>query len=360
MPLFLGLYDFWLAKVDYEKNAVYYYVRDGLGSVTALVDDEGKVRKRYFYSPFGKIYHLPKLPFKRIKAKEIENSLTYTGREYDRTTRLYYYRARYYDPSLGRFITVDPLIREFARSYASLSSYPGGSSGCLTCGGLGRGSVPSSPVAPSVPIKWLHPYVYVKNNPVNFVDPEGLRISPLEFYELSASIGWKMKKMRGVGKNPADWARYVTGYTATTVGVLKGAQWALLQIGVNQTISSILTLLKVPWWAQKTLELIVTEIVKRVGKEDIEVGSLQENVFYENKARGVPGGYHWWMIVWPRCGGRGNLMATWESASGIGEGPHKIKKYSINQKVKFYLRGEGNPLEVKELKETILLYVEYE
>jgi RHS repeat-associated protein len=31
------------------------------------------------------------------------NSFTYTGREYDEETNLYFYRARYYDPRLGRF-----------------------------------------------------------------------------------------------------------------------------------------------------------------------------------------------------------------------------------------------------------------
>ena len=37
------------------------------------------------------------------------NDLLYTGREYDRDTGLYYYRARYYDPEIGRFISEDPL-----------------------------------------------------------------------------------------------------------------------------------------------------------------------------------------------------------------------------------------------------------
>ena len=103
---------------------------------------------------------------------------------------------------------------------------------------------------------------------------------------------------------------------------------------------------------------IIPEIVKRIGRENVEVGSIQTTVFYRNEIRGIPGGYHWWMIVWPRCGGNGNLIATWENASGMAEGPHNIKKYSINQKVRFLLRGEGNPLEVKELGDVGFLYVE--
>jgi len=37
------------------------------------------------------------------------NSYTYTGREWDKETGLYYYRARYYDPMDGRFISKDPI-----------------------------------------------------------------------------------------------------------------------------------------------------------------------------------------------------------------------------------------------------------
>jgi len=61
---------------------------------------------------------------------------TYTAREYDSETGLYYYRARYYDPKAGRFITRDPI--SFAGEDVNL-------------------------------------YAYVWNNPVNLIDPDGLR-----------------------------------------------------------------------------------------------------------------------------------------------------------------------------------------
>ena len=168
--------------MDYEGNAVYYYVRDALGSVTALVDKRGKVVKRYFYSPYGKLRGFPGwgermmgMMGKRGR-RSTANPLTYTGREYDSSTGLYYYRARYYNPGVGRFISVDPLMRQFARSYAGSSALSGGSGGCGSCGGLGRGSVPEMSSSPSISIKWRHPYGYVRNNPVNYVDPEGLRL----------------------------------------------------------------------------------------------------------------------------------------------------------------------------------------
>jgi len=39
----------------------------------------------------------------------LANNLRYTGREFDTETSLYYYRARYYDPQAGRFISEDPI-----------------------------------------------------------------------------------------------------------------------------------------------------------------------------------------------------------------------------------------------------------
>jgi RHS repeat-associated protein len=50
-----------------------------------------------------------------------ENSYTYTGREWDKETGLYYYRARYYDPMEGRFISKDPI--SFAGGDVNLYGY---------------------------------------------------------------------------------------------------------------------------------------------------------------------------------------------------------------------------------------------
>ncbi|MDR3764529.1 MAG: RHS repeat-associated core domain-containing protein, partial [Acidobacteriota bacterium] len=64
----------------------------------------------------------------------IHNPFRYTGREHDTETGLYYYRARYYDPTIGRFLSEDPLRIK---------------------GGINF-------------------YTYVKNNPIKYVDPSGL------------------------------------------------------------------------------------------------------------------------------------------------------------------------------------------
>ena len=91
----------------------------------AITDSSGNVVQTYQYDAFGKIVQ---------QTGSVENSHTYTGREWDAEAGLYYYRARYYDPTLGRFINGDPI-------------------------GFAGGDV--------------NFYVYVQNNPVNFVDPDG-------------------------------------------------------------------------------------------------------------------------------------------------------------------------------------------
>lgn len=79
----------------------YYYVKDGLGSVTALTDSTGNVKHEYKYGVFGKIVN--------EAGDTIENQFTYTSRELDKETGNYFYRARYYNAGMGRFLSEDPL-----------------------------------------------------------------------------------------------------------------------------------------------------------------------------------------------------------------------------------------------------------
>jgi RHS repeat-associated protein len=72
---------------------------DRLGSTVALTDSAGSVQTQYSYEPFGKT---------SASGPSNGNLSQYTGREND-GTGLYYYRARYYSPSLQRFISEDPI-----------------------------------------------------------------------------------------------------------------------------------------------------------------------------------------------------------------------------------------------------------
>ena len=71
------------------------------GDVTALADNEGNVGRSYDYDPFGtQIGH----------SSDDENPYRYSGEYYDVENGYTYLRARYYDPSIGRFISEDPAL----------------------------------------------------------------------------------------------------------------------------------------------------------------------------------------------------------------------------------------------------------
>ena len=87
-----------------KRNSDYYFVKDGLGSVTAITDSTGSVIQEYLYSVFGKIMNI-----NTFGGDTVENSFTYTSREWEPEVGLYYYRARFYDAGLGIFVSEDPI-----------------------------------------------------------------------------------------------------------------------------------------------------------------------------------------------------------------------------------------------------------
>lgn len=75
-----------------------YYLEDGLGNIRALVDNNGNILESYTYDAYG-----------NIEEGEDASLLTYKGEHIDQNTNLYYMRARYYDPTTGRFVSKDPV-----------------------------------------------------------------------------------------------------------------------------------------------------------------------------------------------------------------------------------------------------------
>jgi len=109
-----------------DNNKAYYYHFDGLGSVVALSNSNGDSCQSYEYSVYGQVA--------ASDPNFLTNPYMFTGRRFDIETGLYYYRARYYNPYIGRFLQTDPV-------------------------GYGDG------------INW---YLYCGNNPLTFTDPLGL------------------------------------------------------------------------------------------------------------------------------------------------------------------------------------------
>jgi RHS repeat-associated protein len=107
-----------------------YSVADHLGSVVRATDAAGAPTLTREYDPWG-----------NLLAGSATSGFAFTGREWDAEVQLAYYRARYYDPKVGRFLSEDPI------------GFAGGDNNF---------------------------YAYVRNNPVNLIDPSGLQSADLK------------------------------------------------------------------------------------------------------------------------------------------------------------------------------------
>lgn len=103
-----------LAEV--RRYTTRFYHADVLGSIIALSEKHGQSIRHYRYSAFG----TPE------DHKGDSQPYRFTGREWDKETGLYYYRARYYAPRMGRFLAEDPtgLLGDSTNLYPYAASNP--------------------------------------------------------------------------------------------------------------------------------------------------------------------------------------------------------------------------------------------
>lgn len=85
----------------------YYYHANVLGSITQVTNSSGNVVEKYSYDVYGKPT-IKDASNTTITTSAISNRYMFTGREYDSETGFYYYRNRYYEPKIGRFLVRDP------------------------------------------------------------------------------------------------------------------------------------------------------------------------------------------------------------------------------------------------------------
>jgi RHS repeat-associated protein len=83
-------------------GAAFFHHVDRQGSVIATSDSTGAVIATAAYSPYGEFADGTSTP-------PTHSPFGYTGRQYDPETGLYQYRARYYSPRLGVFLSTDPI-----------------------------------------------------------------------------------------------------------------------------------------------------------------------------------------------------------------------------------------------------------
>ena len=84
---------------ELRSTTTSYYSQDGLGSVTSLTTSAGALGNSYTYNSFGNL---------TSSTGSIVNRFQYAAREFDPETGTYFYRARYYDFTSGRFLNEDP------------------------------------------------------------------------------------------------------------------------------------------------------------------------------------------------------------------------------------------------------------
>jgi RHS repeat-associated protein len=94
-------------------GTVAWYLPDRLGTVRNISDSSGTLIDTIIYDSYGNVTS-------ETNATNGDR-FKFTGREYDSSTGLYYYRARYYDPAVGRFMRQDPM--GFAAGDANLYRY---------------------------------------------------------------------------------------------------------------------------------------------------------------------------------------------------------------------------------------------
>jgi RHS repeat-associated protein len=174
--IFLGSTRICTVENDGTTASYYYYHQDHIGSSNVITDETGAVVNILEYTPYGEV--------SRNNPADYSTDKRFTGKIWDSSTELYFYGARYYDPTLGRFITADPTIQH-----------------------------PYDP-------QDLCRYAYARNNPIRYIDPTG--------------HSWKSfwKKVGGFFKD--NWKGIVGG-------LVGGLLFAPIAFGVGSFVASTLT-----------------------------------------------------------------------------------------------------------------------
>ncbi|EAQ96127.1 RHS repeat domain-containing protein [Congregibacter litoralis] len=201
--------------VTAQQEEVTYYHYDALGSPVVATDETGAVKWREAYAPYGgRLLEESREQDCSVNPCEStnspwENRQFYTGKYDEADTGLTYFGARWYDPSLGRFLSVDPV--EFQ-----------------------EGSVFS-----------FNRYSYANNNPYLYVDPDGR----FALFGFLVGAGLEAARQAITGELSLSWSSAgkisISGVSGTTgVGLGRGVANltgnVLVRAGANASAGAVL------------------------------------------------------------------------------------------------------------------------
>lgn len=230
-----------LLYIDQGTNK-YYPIYDGLGSITMLRDQAGVTVATYQYDEWGKILK---------QTGSINQPLRFASYYWDASVGLYHLGARWYDPTLMRFISVDP--------------HPGDKDDSLS----------------------LNEYLYCQNNPITFVDPDGDRRIKVIYRAIvkkvrSASDKFTDKLVAmGVGdaavymsKNSKFW-RYAMNHpyiVGAGVGIGGGACFVFSSVGIAGASAAIGNYIASQQWSQGSFGSVAESLKYHLAKHGSELG----------------------------------------------------------------------------------------
>ncbi len=172
---------------EVNNGAVVFIHENHLGSANIITDSAGLIKELIEYKPYGEFAR-----HEKYGSGEDVAWFYFTGQRLDDKTGLYYYGARYYDPSLGRFLTPDTIVQS-----------------------------PGNP-------QTFNRYSYANNNPVNNIDPDGHSFwkSIKKFFQKYGDFISPLGRAIITG----DWKNFgyqVLNLATIAVGVFTGNPWLI-------------------------------------------------------------------------------------------------------------------------------------
>ena len=227
---------------DYEKMQ-FYYQPDHLGSSSYITNLDGEVVQHIEYVPFGEVFV--------EERNDVWNTpYLFNAKEFDEETGMYYYGARYYEPRLSLWISVDPISNYDPRNN---ENYLDGEHN------LGVYNTFN-----------LAPYGYCYQNPIRLIDPNGKQVDAVDFVPFLGSGRDIYRGFRdgdiltgaiGVGGLIAD--VFTLGSGSVVTGGIKAGVKAGVKTAVKQEIKQ----------AAKTETKVAAKALTQASKQGVKSAS---------------------------------------------------------------------------------------